>query len=195
MFEVLFNQLKNLEELGDLKNKKGTRTSEFFTLLTALIPIVSENKPDRLIELLKATIDHSLLHNSTERSGDYYIDSTRVGLFKIMATVLPLAKKEDDLRRRALEIVDQAKLIDHIHRDCLFYYGSNQDFDKNEDENGGEKVEMATKRCYTEASRKAAYSVLNEYQGCLEPKEMAEYLQNFVLPLVKDVERPKKWAH
>jgi ubiquitin carboxyl-terminal hydrolase 34 len=54
---------------------------------------------------------------------------------------------------------------------------------------------VSSKRCYTIDSRKAGYSLLNEYMLCLEPKEMGEYLRDYVMPLVKDVERPKKWKH
>lgn len=131
VFEVLFDQLRRLEDLGDLKNKKGPRMREYFALLVALIPNVGGNKPDLLLDLLKVAIDGSLLHDSTERSGEVYVDGTRVGLFKVMAAILPLVKKEDEHRRRALEMMDQAKLLDHIHRDCLFYYGGNQELDEN----------------------------------------------------------------
>lgn len=194
VFEVLFDQLKTLDELGELKNKKASRTREYFSLLTSLVPVVGENKPDLLTDVLKVAIEASLLHNSTELS---VADSTRVGLFNIMASVLSLVKKDDDRRRQALAIAEQAKLIDHIHRDCLFYYGT-QDLVPNPGsgaEPTADNAEVSSKRCSTAASRKAAYGVLNEYQGCLEPKEMAEYLQNYINPLLKDVVRPKKWKH
>lgn len=141
-----------------------------------------------------------MLHNSTEESGESHIDSTRVGLFKVMAAILGLLKKEDVPRRQALDIVDQARLIEHIHRGCLFYYGNNQEIEpakieEAEGEQAGEAPKEPTKRCYTTASREAAYSVLNAYQCCLEPKEMAEYLESYLVPLLKDVARPKKWKH
>lgn len=198
VFEVLFDQLRNLEDLGELKNKRGRRTAEFFGLLATLIPIVGENKPDLLLEILKVAIANSMLHNSTEQSGESHIDSTRVGLFDIMAVILPLVKKDDGQRRQALEIVEQARLIEHIHRDCLFYYGSNQEIEQEKNADGEQATEDAneiTKRCYTAAARTAAYAVLNEYQSCLEPKEMAEYLESYLVPLLKDVARPKKWKH
>lgn len=56
VFEVLFDQLRNLEDLGEFKNKRGRRTEEFFGLLTTLIPIVGENNPELLLELLKVAI-------------------------------------------------------------------------------------------------------------------------------------------
>lgn len=50
-------------------------------------------------------------------------------------------------------------------------------------------------RCYTTDSRKAAYELLNQYQKCLNPEEMGDYLYNYIIPLIKDVQRPKKWKH
>ena len=79
--------------------------------------------------------------------------------------------------------MEQTGLVEHIHRDCLFYYGGGQELvqDKaGEGEAATEEAKEAGRRCYTAAARKAAYTVLNEYQGCLEPKEMAEYLQNYI---------------
>lgn len=96
MFDVLFDQFKSLEQLGELKNKRGRRTEEFLALLAALVPIVCANKPGMLLEILQTAIENSKLHYSTERSGEHYIDSTRVGLFDIMAVVLPLVKKDDE---------------------------------------------------------------------------------------------------
>ena len=52
VFEVLFDQLKNLEDLGELKNKRGRRTADFFGLLATVIPIVGEGRPDLLLEIL-----------------------------------------------------------------------------------------------------------------------------------------------
>ena len=42
-------------------------------------------------------------------------------------------------------------------------------------------------RCVTSDSRSEGYSFLNAYQSCLEPKEMAEYIRDYMLPLVRDV--------
>lgn len=56
VFEVLFSQFKELEQLGELKNKRGRRTEEFLALLAALIPIVCEGKPGLLLEILQTAI-------------------------------------------------------------------------------------------------------------------------------------------
>lgn len=58
-----------------------------------------------------------------------------------------------------------------------------------------EVVKRRNYRCVTSDSRSEAYSFMNEYQSCLEPKEMAEYIKDYMLPLVRDVQRPKMWKH
>ena len=53
----------------------------------------------------------------------------------------------------------------------------------------------ATTKCRTEATRKSGFKVLHEYLHYLEPHEMVEFLEGCIMPLVKDVERPKKWKY
>ena len=36
---------------------------------------------------------------------------------------------------------------------------------------------------------------MHEYLHYLEPHEMVEFLEECVTPLIKDVERPKKWRY
>lgn len=124
LFAVTFNQLKNLEDLREFKNNKGRRTTEYFSLVCSLIPLVASNNIDLLLEILSVAIRCSFDHNSTEIKGEFYIDSTRVGLFKIATVVLGLLKKDKVNLKKALEIINEAKFIDHIHKDCLFYYAN-----------------------------------------------------------------------
>jgi ubiquitin C-terminal hydrolase len=37
--------------------------------------------------------------------------------------------------------------------------------------------------------------VLESFLAYLEPHKMVEFIQNYIKPLIKDVERPKKWRH
>ena len=50
-------------------------------------------------------------------------------------------------------------------------------------------------KCGTTEARKSAFKVLHEYLNYLEPHEMVEFLEGSIVPLIKDVERPKKWRH
>lgn len=124
LFNVLFEQLKNLEDLGEFKNKKGRRTMEYFSLMSSLIPLISKSNPTLLHEIVSVCITCSKVHNSTEASGDFYVDSTRVGLFKMISVILDLFRKDNENKKKTLQIISDMKLIDHVHHECLFYYGS-----------------------------------------------------------------------
>ena len=50
-------------------------------------------------------------------------------------------------------------------------------------------------KCGTSEARKSAFKAVNEYLTYLEPHEMLEFLEGSIIPLIKDVERPKKWRH
>lgn len=45
----------------------------------------------------------------------------------MISAVLDLYKKDDENKKRVLKIISDEKLIDHVHRECLFYYGSGND--------------------------------------------------------------------
>ena len=62
LFEILFNSLKNIEELSEYTTKQGRRTMEYFKLLCALIPIVGADKPDLLCEVVNVCINCSYWH-------------------------------------------------------------------------------------------------------------------------------------
>ena len=44
----------------------------------------------------------------------------------MISTVLSLAKEDEERRKAVLEVIQETKLIDHIHRDCLFYHAGGQ---------------------------------------------------------------------
>jgi hypothetical protein len=70
--------------------------------MCSLIPIVATGKPDLLCDIIGVSIDGSYGHETTETAVDLYIDSTRVGLFKMISTALDLLKKDDEGRKKAL---------------------------------------------------------------------------------------------
>ena len=131
VLNILLDQLHTLDELEDLKGKRGQRTREYFALLAKLISSVAAKKPEMLIEILKVAIKKSQSHETTEQSGEQYaVDSTRVGLLKMISTVLSLAKEDEERRKAVLEVIQETKLIDHIHHDCLFYHAGGQSSQK-----------------------------------------------------------------
>ena len=53
----------------------------------------------------------------------------------------------------------------------------------------------ASCKCVTELTVKAGFKVLKAYLALIDPAETAAFLETYIAPLVKDVERPKKWRH
>ena len=95
--------------------------------MAKLISSVAAKKPELLIEILKVAIKKSKNHETTEQSGEQYaVDSTRVGLLKMISAVISLAKADEETRKAVLEVIQETKLIDHIHHDCLFYHAGGQ---------------------------------------------------------------------
>ena len=70
VLNILLDQLHTLDELEDLKGKRGQRTREYFALLAKLISSVAAKKPEMLIEILKVAIEKSQSHETTEQSGE-----------------------------------------------------------------------------------------------------------------------------
>ena len=50
-------------------------------------------------------------------------------------------------------------------------------------------------KCKTEVSRIRAYKLLYRLVHVLKPKEMTEYLEDYLWPMLKDLTRPKTWRH
>ena len=63
-----------------------------------------------------------------------------------------------------IQVIKDKKFIDHIHHECLFFYGSGNEVVQMKDE-GSEVKEKApktsNKRCHTVDARRAAYDFLN----------------------------------
>jgi hypothetical protein len=71
-------------------------------------------------------------------------------------------------------------LLDEIFYKCLFSANDSGTF---------------SCKCGTNETRRSGFTVVKEYINYLSPKDMAEFLENFIYPLIKDVERPLKWRH
>lgn len=57
------------------------------------------------------------------------------------------------------------------------------------------KDQKAKSQCATKDSRRAGFRILKHIISLLKPKEMIEFLQTHIEPIVNEVERPKKWKH
>jgi len=82
--------------------------------------------------------------------------------------------------------------VEELFYRCLFYQqGKSEAYSNLKGPQGGLAISM----CVTKETRKAGFQVLQEYVGLLGPREMVEFLNMNIGPLVADVERPKKWRH
>ena len=61
----------------------------------------------------------------------------------MISTVLSLAKEDEERRKAVLEVIQETKLIDHIHRDCLFYHAGGRAASKNKEKKTKNRLRQA----------------------------------------------------
>ena len=54
---------------------------------------------------------------------------------------------------------------------------------------------LSQNKCKCKESRAAAYQLLQAYFESLDPKELSEFLDQYLWPFIKDVNRPKRWQY
>lgn len=88
--------------------------------------------------------------------------------------------KPHDLDKKLTEVIQSSGLIEEIFIGHLFYQNSYES-------------SMSENKSKTKESRAAAYQSLQKVLEVLEPHSLADFLEHNLWPLVKDLERPKKW--
>lgn len=78
--------------------------------------------------------------------------------------------------------MNETNLADEIFYELLFYHPLKT---KSANEN----------KCKTKEARPVGFSLLQSYIEALEPKELNEFLENYIWTLIKDVEKPTKWKY
>ena len=120
------------------------------------------------------------MHESQEKQHSILSDNTLQGLLDVIAVALKEVSKFKEFKPQMLEVANNAGLLDEVFYKCLFSTNENGQF---------------SSKCGIEATRKAGFAVIKEYLCYLSPKEMADFLENYIQPMIKDVERPKKFRH
>mmetsp|Transcript_39087 Transcript_39087/g.59591 ORF Transcript_39087/g.59591 Transcript_39087/m.59591 type:complete len:277 (-) Transcript_39087:2393-3223(-) len=109
------------------------------------------------------------------------VDQTLKGLNNLLFTVLHHSIKIEILKPEIIKKVSNTDLLDVLYDTCLFSEHGRLGKDKCQ--------------CFTTDSRHAAYLALSNLLEYLEPHQMNEFLESKLLPLLSQVERPKRWAH
>lgn len=79
-------------------------------------------------------------------------------------------------------MLEETNLIHELFYENLFY---NPLYAKSKSENKSKCKE----------SRAACYSLILKVLESLEPRELADFLEDNLWPLIKDIPRPKKWKY
>lgn len=58
-----------------------------------------------------------------------------------------------------------------------------------------ERTTNTQNKCKTNKSREHAYKLLYKLMKAFKPKEMAEFLEEYLWPMIKELPRPKAWKH
>lgn len=188
--------VRQLESMQDAEN---ARTREFFALLQELVihyfsPDSFASGSEELTETVLNSFDAAIrllkAHQSSETRSSVLSDHTLHGLLELLASTLQGARQHASLRSAVLAKVNHGELIQEVFFSCLFTReGVTSDGPESQD---GRPKES---KCVLSGTRKSGFKVLREYVAYLEPKEMLEFIQTYVMPLLAEVERPKKWRH
>ena len=193
LLTTLHNELKGIEEYG-----RSTR--EFFGLCKDLLPrVLGKRTPETAADIDKVVtalyelvIELLKSHKSTEKRQSVVSDTTLQGLLGVIQTILAATKEQNDLKKNLLGLFREKQLLEELLYSCLFYQkGKSEMYHRTDAEHGG----PAACKCATQETRKTGFKVVHGYLGLLEPHEMVEFLEGSIIPLIKDVQRPKKWRH
>lgn len=135
-------------------------------------------------------IDLLKKHQSSEKTKASLTDRTLRGLLDAIGGVLESAKKHPQLKAYILGCIVESQLVDHILNHCLFRLNS-----KPTEQEIAENRSSIQSKCQATLSRQAAFKLMSWYVEYLEPKEMAEFLETQIRPIIMDVPRPSKWRH
>ena len=132
------------------------------------------------MSLFKTTIEKLQRYESKEKKTSLLEDNALIGYMGLIEKLMTNLTKHD--RKRALKVLEETNFVDEIFYENLFYHP--------------DKTKSATEnKCKTKEARPVGFNLLQKYVEILEPKELAEFLENYVWNLIKNIERPKKWKY
>ena len=174
------------------RSQVGTEKSgAYFDLFSALIKQYQEYTvmhPEALegeeaisiCDLLKESFQRLRDHESVERDGEATADSTLGGLLKLVKELLGcyLAQADYD---EAIEFTKRHQFLHEFFYENLYYVP--------------ERTTNAQNKCKSTASRTNAYKLLYKLVNNYQPKEMAEFLEDCLWPMIAELSRPSAWRH
>ena len=165
--------------------------SEFFTLFGTLIKLYQKRvtaKPEligdsqiSIRDLLQETYTRLKSHESTESESDSKPDSKLVGLLVLVKELLEclcMSAGYDEM----ITFTERNEMLHEFFFENLYYMPG--------------VTKSATKnKCKSNNSRTQAYKLLNRLTTALRPKEMAEFLENYLWRMIEPLSKPKSWYH
>ena len=131
--------------------------------------------------LLNESFSRLKAHESTERDGDSKVeDSTLVGLIILVKELLVCYSKQTEYK----DLVELTKKNGFLHE---FYYEMLYFIP--------DRTTRTQNKCKAKRSRIEAYKLLYQLTNTFKPKEMAEFLEDYLWPMIKDLSRPTPWRY
>ena len=121
------------------------------------------------------------IHESSERDSGSVTDSTLVGLIVLVKELLDCFINEADYDT-VVGFAKDNNLLHEFYYENLYYMPERT-------------TSTSQNKCKTQQSRTAAYKLLYKLIKAFKPKEMAEFLEDYLCPMIKTLSRPKVWRH
>lgn len=199
VYRILVGSLDTVLKSHASGEIKWQRATQFFNVLLDVVGTkiayrsATKGEDPALIELARTCISALRAHTSNETRTAVLIDSVLRGYLDVIRVIVASAHEELPRPRKAeeeptphlkavLDVIEDTDLLTFLFKECLFSH---------EFANG----QMRLSKCCSPEARKAAFGILDNYAKLLRPKEMSEYLNAHLVPLMKSVERPKGWRH
>jgi len=180
MAGVIEFAMKTLDRIKDF----GTTTKEFFVLCKELCAIeTNDHKMDLLLKAITTLKAYKTFENKQSLVGDF----TLQGLLNLIASILKSAEKDEVLKPKVTALFEDTDFVSELFYRCLFYQQGKSD--------AYTGLSGARSVCCVKESRRAGFNVLMAYLPFLAPKEMIGFLEEYIAPLLREVERPARWRH
>lgn len=107
-------------------------------------------------------------------------DSTLIGLIELVKELLVCYSKQAEYD----EVIEMTQAGNYLHEFYyeLLYYMPN-------------KTKGTENKCKSKNSRTQAYKLLYQLTNLFKPREMCDFLENYLWPMIKDLLRPGPWRY
>jgi hypothetical protein len=174
-------------------------SGEFFKLLGALIiqyqtvcneksknlvnTEMSEQEPEfNFNSLLKDAVQRLTLHESTEEANrTYKQDHTLVGLLELTRNLLEVYIATVPYEE-FLAFVTTNRFLDVCFFENLFYVPE-------------KTTSVGYNKCKSNEARTQGFKLLLKLVYAFKPREMSNFLENYILYMIRDLEAPKRWKY